>query len=91
MKHARGLQLLLLLPLTGCASTQALIHALPAAGSRRVYPDTLPRVADEAREAVLHAGLQIDTILRPDSQTVMIIAKKGMQLFGTGELVRVLA
>lgn len=56
-----------------------------------MYPDTLRRVADGAHEAVLRAGLQIDTILRPDSQTVMIIAKKGMQPFSTGELVRVLA
>lgn len=91
MKPPTRLPLLLLLPLAACASTQALIHAPPAVGARRVYPDSLPRVADGAREALLHAGLQIDTILRPDSQTVMIIAKKGMQLLSTGELVRVLA
>jgi hypothetical protein len=91
MKRIHGLELLLLATLTACASTQALIHAPPAVGARRVYPDSLPRVANGAREAVVRAGLQLDTIVRPDSQTIMIIAKKGMQFFSNGELVRVLA
>ena len=85
------IQLLCLLPLGACASTHALIVAPLDAGHRRSYPDSLAPVVQETNGALLQTGLQIDTTLRPDSQSYMIVAKKGTSWFSYGELVRILA
>ena len=53
------------------------------------YAAPLAVVAPAARQAVLSAGLEVDTVSQLDSLTWMIIAKKGMSLFSYGELVRV--
>lgn len=83
--------LLLITALAACASTQGLIVAPLDAGHERVYPDSFTAVVPLAREAVLQNGLKIDTILHPDSLTLMIVAKTDASWFSYGELVRLLA
>ncbi len=82
--------LLSLWALAACASTQGLRTAPLDAGVARVYPDSLDPVAAAAEGTVRSAGLTVDTILYPDSQTVMIIARSGSSVFSYGEIVRVL-
>jgi len=84
-----GFPLLTVLPLAACATTQALIVAPLDAGHARIYPDSVAPIVRETNVALEHAGLKIDTILRPDSLTFMAVAKSGMSWFSYGELVRV--
>jgi len=72
-----------------CASTAGLRSAPLDAGETKFYAAPLAVVGPAARQAVLAAGLNVDTVSTPDSLTWMIIAKKGMSLFSYGELVRV--
>ena len=72
-----------------CASTAGLRSAPLDAGETKFYAAPLAIVGPAARQAVLSAGLDVDTVSTPDSLTWMIIAKKGMSLFSYGELVRV--
>jgi hypothetical protein len=72
-----------------CASTGGLRSAPLDQGEVKLYAAPLAVVAPAAREAVLSAGLDVDTVSQLDSLTWMIIAKKGMSLFSYGELVRV--
>jgi hypothetical protein len=72
-----------------CASTAGLRSAPLDAGETKFYAAPLAVVGPAARQAVLSAGLDVDTVSTPDSLTWMIIAKKGMSLFSYGELVRV--
>jgi hypothetical protein len=84
----------LVLPLivtAACASTGGMIDERLDAGEAKVYAAPLTTVAPAARQAVLAAGLSVDTVSQLDSLTWMIIAKKGMSLFSYGELVRVVA
>jgi hypothetical protein len=59
------------------------------AGEAKFYTSPFSTIVPAARQAVLAAGLDVDQTLRPDSSTVMIIAKKGMSLLSYGEVVRV--
>jgi hypothetical protein len=72
-----------------CASTAGLRSAPLDAGETKFYAAPLAVVGPAARQAVLSAGLNVDTVSTPDSLTWMIIAKKGMSFFSYGELVRV--
>jgi hypothetical protein len=72
-----------------CASTAGLRSAPLDAGETKFYAAPLAVVGPAARQAVLSAGLNVDTVSTPDSLTWMIIAKKGMSLFSYGKLVRV--
>ena len=72
-----------------CASTAGLRSAPLDAGETKFYAAPLAVVGPAARQAVLSAGLNVDSVSTPDSLTWMIIAKKGMSLFSYGELVRV--
>src|SRR2546430_6027325 len=72
-----------------CASTAGLRSAPLDAGETKFYAAPLAVVGPAAGQAVLAAGLNVDTVSPPDSLTWMIIAKKGMSLFSYGELVRV--
>ena len=72
-----------------CASTAGLRSAPLDAGETKFYAAPLAVVGPAARQAVLSAGLDVDTVSTPDSLTWMIIAKKGISLFSYGELVRV--
>ena len=72
-----------------CASTAGLRSAPLDAGETKFYAAPLAVVAPAARQAVLSAGLNVDSVATLDSLTWMIIAKKGMSLFSYGELVRV--
>ena len=72
-----------------CASTAGLRSEPLDAGETKFYSAPLAVVGPAARQAVLSAGLNVDTVSTPDSLTWMIIAKKGMSLFSYGELVRV--
>ena len=72
-----------------CASTTGLRSEPLDAGETKFYAAPLAVVGPAARQAVLSAGLNVDTVSTLDSLTWMIIAKKGMSLFSYGELVRV--
>ena len=72
-----------------CASTAGLRSAPLDAGETKFYAAPLAVVGPAARQAVLSAGLNVDSVATLDSLTWMIIAKKGMSLFSYGELVRV--
>ena len=72
-----------------CASTGGMVSEPLDAGEAKFYSAPLNTVAPAARQAVLAAGLDVDTVSQPDSLTWMILAKKGMSLFSYGELVRV--
>lgn len=74
-----------------CASTGGLRSEPLDRGEVKFYAAPLAVVAPAARQAVLSAGLEVDTVSQLDSLTWMIIAKKGMSLFSYGELVRVVA
>jgi hypothetical protein len=84
-----GLALATLVIGAACASTGGLRSAPLDQGEVRFYDAPFAVVAPAAREGVLSAGLEVDTISHPDSLTWMIIAKKGMSLWSYGELVRV--
>jgi hypothetical protein len=73
----------------GCASAGGMRSVPVDAGEVKLYAVPLSTVAPAARQAVLAAGLDVDTILQPDSLTWMIIARKGLSFFSYGELVRV--
>ena len=75
--------------IAACASTAGLRSAPLDAGETKFYAAPLAVVGPAARQAVLSAGLNVDSVSTPDSLTWMIIAKKGMSLFSYGELVRV--
>jgi len=72
-----------------CASTAGLRSEPLDAGETKFYAAPLAVVGPAARQAVLSAGLNVDTVSTVDSLTWMIIAKKGMSLLSYGELVRV--
>jgi len=72
-----------------CASTGGLRSEPLDRGEAKFYATPLAVVAPAARQAVLSAGLEVDTVSQLDSLTWMIIAKKGMSLFSYGELVRI--
>lgn len=72
-----------------CASTGGLRSEPLDQGEAKFYAAPLAVVEPAARQAVLSAGLGVDTVSQLDSLTWMIIAKKGMSLFSYGELVRV--
>ena len=72
-----------------CASTAGLRSQPLDAGEAKFYAAPLNTVAPAARQAVLAAGLDVDSVSQTDSLTWMIIAKKGMSLFSYGERVRV--
>ncbi|HXL08166.1 MAG TPA: hypothetical protein VN964_14680 [Gemmatimonadales bacterium] len=72
-----------------CASTAGLRSEPLDAGETKFYAAPLAVVGPAARQAVLSAGLNVDTVSTLDSLTWMIIAKKGMSLLSYGELVRV--
>ncbi|OLC35259.1 MAG: hypothetical protein AUH81_10620 [Candidatus Rokubacteria bacterium 13_1_40CM_4_69_5] len=72
-----------------CASTGGMRSVPLDAGEVKFYGAPLATVAPAARQAVLAAGLEVDTVSQEDSLTWMIVAKKGMSLFSYGELVRV--
>jgi hypothetical protein len=74
---------------TACASTGGMRSAPLDAGEVKFYGAPLAIVAPAARQAVLAAGLEVDTVSQQDSVTWMIIAKKGMSLFSYGEVVRI--
>lgn len=84
-----GLVLATLMIVAACASTGGLRSEPLDRGEAKFYTAPLAIVAAAAREAVLSAGLEVDTVSQVDSLTSMIIAKKGMSLFSYGELVRV--
>ena len=75
--------------IAACASTAGLRSAPLDAGETKFYAAPLAVVGPAARQAVLSAGLNVDSVATLDSLTWMIIAKKGMSLFSYGELVRV--
>ncbi|HMA41735.1 MAG TPA: hypothetical protein VKP10_16790 [Gemmatimonadales bacterium] len=75
--------------MAACASTGGMRSQPLDAGETKVYAAPLNTVAPAARQAVLAAGLDVDTVSQPDSLTWMIIAKKGMSFFSYGEVVRV--
>ena len=57
-----------------CASTAGLRSAPLDAGETKFYAAPLSVVGPAARQAVLSAGLNVDTVSTPDSLTWMIIA-----------------
>ena len=75
--------------MAACASTGGMRSQPLDAGETKVYAAPLNTVAPAARQAVLAAGLDVDTVSQPDSLTWMIIAKKGKSFFSYGEVVRV--
>jgi hypothetical protein len=75
--------------MAACASTGGMRSQPLDAGETKFYAAPLNSVAPAARQAVLAAGLTVDTVSQPDSLTWMIIAKKGMSFFSYGEVVRV--
>lgn len=74
---------------SACASAGGMRSEPLSAGDAKFYLAPLTTVAPAAREAVLSAGLAVDTVSQPDSLTWMIIAEKGVSLFSYGELVRI--
>jgi len=86
----RGFQLAALAIIAaGCASVGGLRSEPLDAGEVKFYTARLDVVAPPPRQAVLAAGLDVDSTSQPDSLTWIIIAKKGMSFFSYGELVRV--
>lgn len=75
--------------MAACASTGGMRSQPLDAGETKIYAAPLNTVAPAARQAVLAAGFDVDTVSQPDSLTWMIIAKKGISLFSYGEVVRV--
>jgi hypothetical protein len=86
-----GFALAALMIEAACATIGGLRSEPLDRGEVKFYAVPLAVVAPAARQAVLSAGLEVDTVSQLDSLTWMIIAKKGMSLFSYGELVRVVA
>lgn len=79
--------LTILLP--ACTGIRATRQAPLTAGQLRVYPDDFTVLAAAAPTAAHIAGLAVDTLVRPDSGTEVIIAHDGAALFNGREIVRV--
>jgi len=69
-----------------CASTAGLRSAPLDAGETKFYAAPLGVVGPAARQAVLSAGLNVDTVSTPDSLTWMIIANVAVMSGKTCEL-----
>lgn len=78
-----------LLVLGGCSSAAKVQNAPLHAGTGRTFEAQFEKTLSAAREAVVETGLQIESASQVDSDTWMIIAKKGTSAWSWGELVRV--
>ena len=75
--------------LLGCASTGSMRSEPLDAGAVREFSGDYAVILRAARDAIVAAGLAIDSFDEVNETTAMIIAKKGASLFSWGELVRV--
>ena len=73
----------------GCASTGSMRAKPLDTGTVREFSGDYATILGAARDAVVAAGLAIDSFDEVNETTAMIIAKKGSSLFSFGELVRV--
>ena len=85
----RKLVLLVAIGVLGCASTNSMRAEPLDAGIVREFDGDYATILRAAREAVVGAGLAIDSFDEVNETTAMIVAKKGSSLFSFGELVRV--
>lgn len=75
--------------LPACTGIRAMRQTPLAPGQLRVYPDDFAVLAAAAPTAAHVAGLAVDTLVRPDSGTEVIIAHDGAALFKGRQIVRV--
>lgn len=83
------LLVVLLLAVSGCASPKSVQNAPLHAGLARTFQSDYDSTLDAAREAIIEAGLQIESASEVDDNTYMIIAKKGTSMVSWGGVVRV--
>jgi hypothetical protein len=74
---------------SACATVGGIQNAPLDAGNARVFPVSFDSTLKAAREAVIEAGLQIESAREVEPGTWIIVGKKGVSGFSWGELVRV--
>lgn len=89
MKRLTVFLLLVVVGALGCASTAAMRSEPLEVGIVREFSGDYARILRAARDAVVNAGLAIDTFDEVNETTAVIVAKKGTSAFSWGELVRV--
>lgn len=81
--------LLAVLFTSACATVGGIQNAPLDAGTARVFPASFDSTLKAAREAVVEAGLQIESAREVEPGTWIIVGKKAVSAFSWGELVRV--
>jgi hypothetical protein len=77
--------------ITVACATAGSVRSQPLdAGEAKFYASPLPVVTQATRQAMLSAGLAVDTMSQPDSLTWMILGHRGLSLLSYGEVVRVI-
>ena len=89
IRPTRALLLLTVLFLPACATVGGIQNAPLTAGVTRTFDAGFDNTVKAARESVVEAGLQIESVREVDANTFFIIGKKGTSAFSWGELVRV--
>lgn len=79
----------LLVAPAACASTTSVQNAPLHAGTSRTFDADYDRTLTAAREAMLEAGLTMESANEVDDDTWIIVSKSGTSAFSWGERVRV--
>jgi hypothetical protein len=75
--------------ITGCGTTSGIRSQPLDTGEEREFPGDYATVLRATRDAVVNAGLAVDSFEEPSPRTAIIVAKKGVSGWSWGELVRV--
>jgi hypothetical protein len=89
LRHIRAALVLAVMFLPACATVGGIQNAPLTAGVSRTFEKDFDATVKAARESVVEAGLQIESVREVDENTFFIIGKKGTSAFSWGELVRV--
>jgi hypothetical protein len=82
--------IVMLLLVTGCATTSIMRNASIYDGKSKTYNDSFDRVLKAARESVTQSGLEVEEVTQLDHATWSIIGNKGVTGWSWGERVRVI-
>jgi hypothetical protein len=72
-----------------CASVSTVKNAPLHVGKNQAFPADFDTIVEAASQAMVEAGLEIDSRDEIDKDTYMIVGKKSSSAFSWGELVRV--